>query len=489
MESDQSSLEGLVETGPGSDTPCFEHLLDRWAADHPDGPSRAARAGLLSAVFGYMEADERLPEALLTLPPLGQLEVQHELILCRKVALEHVASDCPGLRQRMNRFHRAIDGLLLELSTQIYSQEHSGLESARFSEGQLRRLLEKGPIGLCTWTPDGRVLEANDEFLRVIGYSREELVDGQVRWIDLTPAEFHHVDREAMDEIRHTGASRVHEKEYVRKDGERVWILIGSAELLPDGSAAVSFVIDRTRQREQERFRQLLLGIVGHDLRNPLALIRSSVGMIRRSGDDPARRQVNLERIDGAALRMQRMIDDLLDFTRASVGGGIPISPAPMDLRDVLEQLTHDTPMVHPGQSVELVIEGDLHGCWDAHRLIQALGNLLSNALKHATPGTAVRVHSRAEADHVTVEIRNEGQPIPPELLAVIFEPFRRGSRTSRTGLGLGLFIAQSIARAHGGRVELTSSEPEGTTATLVLPRNRDDSSANARIDRTSDTH
>ncbi|MFY0580399.1 sensor histidine kinase [Cystobacter fuscus] len=128
----------------------------------------------------------------------------------------------------------------------------------------------------------------------------------------------------------------------------------------------------------------------------------------------------------------------------------------------------------HPGRRLRLTAEGDFEGIWDADRLVQLLGNLGKNALDYSPPGTPVDFVLHAEVDAVRVEVHNEGPPIPARLLPEIFEPFRRavsGEPTPSSGLGLGLFIVQRIAQAHGGSVEVRSTEDAGTTFTLCLPR------------------
>ncbi|HEY6882118.1 MAG TPA: HAMP domain-containing sensor histidine kinase [Polyangiales bacterium] len=229
---------------------------------------------------------------------------------------------------------------------------------------------------------------------------------------------------------------------------------------------------DEHELRATAAFRERMIGIIGHDLRTPLNTILIASGLVASRGTLDAADADLLARIVRSCQRMARMIGELSDFTRARLGGGFTLVLGQADLgaicRDIVEdiRITTDVPL-------RLVTNGDLSGVWDADRLVQALSNIVSNAIDHAAPGTAVSIHARAEGRWVTLEITNAGQCIPPELLPVIFCAFRRAQTGvgERSGhLGLGLFVASEITQAHGGTLEVRSSEGS-TTFTMALPR------------------
>ena len=145
---------------------------------------------------------------------------------------------------------------------------------------------------------------------------------------------------------------------------------------------------------------------------------------------------------------MNRMITQLLDFTRVRLGGGFPIDRVPGDLRDICEGIVQEF-----GSPIDLELEGDLTGSWDPDRLAEALSNITGNAIEHAAPGTPVVLRAHGVGAEVVVEISNQGTAIPDDVLPVIFEPFRRGKRAAPAAgnLGLGLYIAKQIASAGGG--------------------------------------
>jgi signal transduction histidine kinase len=182
-----------------------------------------------------------------------------------------------------------------------------------------------------------------------------------------------------------------------------------------------------------------------------------------------------LSRILSSGQRMSRMIDQLLDFTRARAGGGIAVSPREANLADLCSQAVGELELVYPDRKIRCDFAGDQGGTWDPDRLLQIISNLVANAGQHAAPGSDidVRIDGRS-AEALLLEVHNEGA-IPPALLPGLFDPFRvtRHRRDHSRGLGLGLFIVKELVRAHGGTVEVASSEAAGTTFTVRLPRRR----------------
>jgi signal transduction histidine kinase len=169
---------------------------------------------------------------------------------------------------------------------------------------------------------------------------------------------------------------------------------------------------------------------------------------------------------------MEEMINTLLDFARARSGTAIPLSPAPTDLGEIVRETVEELRSAWPRREVEVVVHGDARGEWDGPRIAQVTSNLVANALIHGAVETPVQVMVSDEGAWVDVSVHNAGPPIPPELMPVLFEPFRRGAEEARAGgLGLGLYIAHQIVAAHGGSIEVRSTASEGTRFTLHLPR------------------
>ena len=218
--------------------------------------------------------------------------------------------------------------------------------------------------------------------------------------------------------------------------------------------------------------RDRFLGMVGHDLRNPLTAIKLSAHALQESPSlSPADRQ-EVALIEQGANRMRRLTEDLLEFTRSRLGGGFPIELRRVDLHDLCYRLIREYKTLYPGRKIELTLEGDGEGECDPDRVWQVLSNLLDNALRHSPSDTPVRVGMRDHEGECSFQIHNLGLPIPAAEMESIFLPYIQGQKRegNRQGLGLGLYIVDQVIRAHGGTVEVHSTAEEGTTFTILLP-------------------
>jgi signal transduction histidine kinase len=183
--------------------------------------------------------------------------------------------------------------------------------------------------------------------------------------------------------------------------------------------------------------------------------------------------QKSLDRILSSAQRMSTMVTQLLDLTRSRLAGGIPVERKQAELGAVISGIVDELRAAQPGRVIRWEAPGEILGAWDAERLGQVVSNLVGNALEYGDPERPIDVQLAAGGDLATFSVHSHGAPIAPELLPVLFEPYRRGdARNARSkGLGLGLFITQQIVHAHEGRVEVRSTAEEGTTFTVTLPR------------------
>ncbi len=234
----------------------------------------------------------------------------------------------------------------------------------------------------------------------------------------------------------------------------------------------------RTLKRLAEAldFRERMMGILSHDLRNPINAVIMTADLLLGPQDLPPVTRNHLLRLRRAAGRMQEMIGKLLDFTSARFMGKIPVSRVPADLGDVARAAFDEMNVLCPDQALNLDVRGDTRGEWDPSRMSQTLINLVTNAIAYGQSGTAVQITIDGEGrDDVVVKVHNHGPAMPADLIAEVFEPFRRGVPQDRSpgGLGLGLYIVQQIVLAHDGKIDVDSTETEGTTFTLRLPRRR----------------
>ncbi|WP_206453314.1 GAF domain-containing sensor histidine kinase [Aurantimonas marina] len=223
-------------------------------------------------------------------------------------------------------------------------------------------------------------------------------------------------------------------------------------------------------ERKISELREQFIAVLGHDLRNPVASIDAGTKMLLKTSLEPKALNI-LNLIQGSVLRMQGLIDNLLDFARGRLGGGLTLEVDDCGpLEPVLIQVVEELRATHPDTPIETDVSftGPLR-C-DRARLSQLLSNLLGNALTHGADGGAVRVGASSDADHFRLWVSNSGEPIPKEALADLFQPFfRAATRPSQQGLGLGLYIASEIARAHGGTLTASSDSAE-TRFTFQMP-------------------
>ncbi|MGH8200225.1 MAG: PAS domain-containing sensor histidine kinase [Steroidobacteraceae bacterium] len=352
---------------------------------------------------------------------------------------------------------------------------------------EYRLLIENSPVMIWRSGLDAKCDYFNEPWVAFTGRRLEqEIGDGWTEGVH--PNDF---DRCVAHYLDHFRARQPFEMEYRlrRHDGVYRWIFDRGVPFSDEAGGFAGFIgscvdVDERRraqdaqqQHNQEQltlardFEKWVLAIVGHDIRDPLNAIQLATRGLMYAGGSSGLVKKNAEIVTRGVNRIQHIVADLLDLSRVRQGGGIPIEPRPSDLRAMCQQIIEELKGMAGDRNITFDCERDVYGAWDEHRILQAISNLTSNAVQHGTPGSAVRLRLTGDAQRVVVEVRNEGA-IPNELLPRIFEPFRSGRHHGKRGdgLGLGLFIAKEIARAHGGDLELDSSD--GTTIfRLVLPR------------------
>lgn len=223
-----------------------------------------------------------------------------------------------------------------------------------------------------------------------------------------------------------------------------------------------------------DQARNLLLGMLGHDMRSPLQTIQMTASYLvaLNAGEKVASAASRLIR---SGARMQALLDDLCDFNRTKLGLGINIAPTHVDLATVFADELDQLRSIVPDRQIDLEVQGQSEGMWDGQRLQQLLGNLVLNAVKYGAPTTPVRVTVTAEQADVRIIVANSGGAIAPSVMEQIFEPLKRGvdhadGYEEDSHLGLGLYIVREIARAHGGDIDVRSEQDE-TSFSVRLPR------------------
>lgn len=250
-----------------------------------------------------------------------------------------------------------------------------------------------------------------------------------------------------------------YEKELVRAQ-QRLEFLVEAEKKLADEA------LDRAAYAEQ------LVGIVSHDLRNPLSAIQLGVKVLSLS-QPTEQQQRTLDRISWSANRTIRLIADLLDFTQARLGSGLVAHLVPMELHKVIAEAIDELRVVFPQRKFEHIKSGtgEVHG--DVDRLTQLIGNLVANAAVYGTPGTPIEITSDIAEERFEVSVHNVGQPIPRDLIPTLFKPLVRGVENvgDARSVGLGLYIVDAIVKAHGGSISVDSTVKCGTCFTATFPR------------------
>lgn len=374
-------------------------------------------------------------------------------------------------------------------------------------------LYDYAACGLLVTDVDGTILVVNDTFCQWTGHRREDLVGRrklqdlltmggrifhQTHWAPLLqmqgsvaevkldlicadgevkPMILNAVSRATGNVLRYEmaafGAADRHRYEHelvlARRRAEQLFTqsLATQRELV---AAQAELDLQKKAAEDRALFAEQMVGIVSHDLRNPLSVIRLSATLLQR---EPLTKAAlgRVEAILRATGRGARLIADLLDFTQARMGGGLRVNPRRIDPHVVLAQAIEDLRLSYPGRDLVHLISGSGECTADADRLTQLLGNLVSNAMTHGDPAGLVTVRSEIDGQRLTIEVHNRGPVIAPEHLPNIFDAMTLGDAGGTSqGVGLGLFIVREIAREHGGDASARSSKLDGTAVAVSLP-------------------
>ena len=366
-------------------------------------------------------------------------------------------------------------------------QLHSDLEER---ENKIRRLVDANIIGIIIWNLEGRILEANDAFLRMTGYDREDLASGRLNRQDLTPVEWRDRDARSVAELKMMGTVQPFEKEYFRKDGSRLPVLIGGTLFEASENQGISFVLDLTeRKRAEEALRQLesdlahmnrlnmmgeLAASLAHEITQPIATARNNARVAMRFLDrnppDLGEVREALACIVGDADRAGEIIGRIRDHIRKA-----PPRKARFDLNDAIDEVIvlGRSAITKNGVLVQTrLAEGLFPVRGDRVQLQQVILNLVLNAVEamsavEAGPRELLISTEQTEANGVLVAVRDSGPGIDPEHVERVFEPFYT---TKTSGVGMGLSICRSIIGAHGGRLWADTNEPRGAVFQFTLP-------------------
>jgi PAS domain S-box-containing protein len=352
---------------------------------------------------------------------------------------------------------------------------------ARDAEAKVRRLLDAGVVGVNV-TDDDRILEANDHFLEMVGYTRDELNSGRLSWREMTPPEYAELDARATAEMGERGVCAPFEKEYIRSDGSRIPILFGAAALQRNPPLSICFILDLTERKRGEEEWRAFIDATAHDLRNPLTAVLGQTQLLQRrlqrdGAVDRDDAEARLAAIASSAGRGAGLIDDLMDTARLQAGQPLELRQRSLDVVAMVRACAAEAQRVSPSHVVRVESEtSSLPVHADGTRIERVVRNMLDNAIKYSPAGGDVVVRAWREEDDgenwAVVMIEDHGLGIPASDLPYVFDRFHRGGNVHRhiAGSGIGLTGAKQIVAQHGGTIAVQSAEDEGSTFTMRLP-------------------
>jgi PAS domain S-box-containing protein len=403
--------------------------------------------------------------------------------------LQRVIIAFNALSRELGAAYRSLRDVNDELARDVAARRQAEA-TLREREARIRCLVDADIIGIFIWNFDGRILEANEAFLRIVGYDHEDLAAGRIRWRELTPPDWRDRDAEWIQEHQITGRRRPIEKEYFRKDGSRVPVLLGAATFEEGGAEGVAFVLDLTERRQSEQALQKAQAELAHA--NRLAAMGQLTASIAHEVNQPIGAMVTdaqaaLRFLEGRPPDLGEVRDALASIVRGGFRAGdvidriralikkAPPRREPVDMNEAIREVivvTRGEAAKH-GISVEAqladrlpLIQGDLV------QLQQVVLNLVLNAIEAMAgddqgPRELLIKSASPGSDSVIVAVQDSGPGLDAASPSTVFEPFHT---TKPDGLGIGLSISRSIVEAHGGKLAVTANVPRGAVFQFTLP-------------------
>jgi len=359
------------------------------------------------------------------------------------------------------------------------------------SEARFRRLVQSNIVGVVTADLEGNVIEANEAFLTMLGFTHEDLASKSLNWQKLTPPEYRAVDEQAMRELGISGICKPYEKEYVTGQGRRLPVLVAGALMDTTSNICVAVAVDMTAQKELEKQKETLMSIVSHELRTPLTAINGTVQLAQRrlqrflkaahelpsETEEIIQNTLQLLAQSIRQTRMQnRLINDLLDVSRIATDK-LELLLQPYDLLQIVREAVEDLRYSETDHRIELLLPAQdaVLVRADEGRVGQVVANYVTNALKYSSSGTPVIVEITVEDTEARVWVRDQGPGLSPEVQSRIWDRFYRvatvkDQQQSGVNLGLGLYICQVLIERQHGKVGVESVQGEGSSFWFSLP-------------------
>ncbi|GHO61138.1 histidine kinase [Ktedonobacter sp. SOSP1-52] len=348
-------------------------------------------------------------------------------------------------------------------------------EALRQSQEQANVLMNSNIIGIFVGERE-QIVDANDTFLRMTGYTREDLRAGRMNWLHMTPPDYLARSLEARQELDAQQSITPYEKEYVCKDGSRLPVLVGAVLLEHHSSQAITFVLDNSARKELEQRKDDFISMASHELRNPLTALKLHTTLLYRQLAKQGLQASALSSMETQINKLTRLVEELLDVSKIQAGR-LEYVQETVDLDALLREIVDTMQQTNPSHTILMrgVVQTNLMA--DRDRLGQVFTNLLSNAIKYSPGAETVEMDLSASAEAVTIRVQDHGLGIPREQRDKIFERFYRAAgprQRAIPGLGMGLYIVAEIVKHHGGTITVESEVGKGSTFTVTLPMRRE---------------
>lgn len=372
-----------------------------------------------------------------------------------------------------------------DVAEQASQEKGRMLDALRLSESRLRRLVNSSLIGIMQGDLSGRVSEANDVLLQLAGVQRLEFGEFGLNWLQRTSAEGHAAHRKALEDLQTHGQARPFEAELIRKDGSRIPIMVGLAQLEGSFDEWVGFVLDLTEQRKADRIKAEFISVVSHELRTPLTSIRGALGLLENGvGGELTPKVMQLVKVAHRnSQRLGALVNDILDMEKLA-SGKMGMNMERVDLVALTRQALEANAAYAQALNVQYCLGEHPDQAWamgDSARVMQVFANLLSNAAKFSPAGESVEIRLLEHEGAFRVEVQDHGPGISLAFRDRIFKKFAQadGTNTRRQGgTGLGLNITKTFVEKMGGEIGFESQEGVGTVfwfSLLAGARRRDD--------------
>ncbi len=346
-------------------------------------------------------------------------------------------------------------------------------EVLRKSEAKFRALYDANIIGVVLGDLKNNIFDANDAFLKIIGYTRKELQKGKLNCNKLTVKKYKERDERAVEQLLTKGVTTPWEKEYIKKDGSHVPVIIGKVLTNKDSEETIAFVLDNAERKKLERRKDEFIGTASHELKTPLTVIKAFSQILQKRFEKSKDKQNEYfaRNIDDQVSRLTNLVNDLLDVSKIQAGK-LKYNYEMFDVDALVRKTVVDFQYVTKTHQIERIGEAGRKLYGDEERIHQVLVNLISNAIKYSPNANKVIVRTENKNDAILVSVQDFGLGVSDSNKEKIFERFYTGrekEKKSIPGFGMGLYICKEIIKDHHGKLWVESKRGEGSTFYFTL--------------------